>query len=144
MILKLPLTRERIELARLLPREAGLLIRHHNPGGGGSIRKLFFFFPHAAGWKWMLRRQSTRRGWEKGTTKDQTALWVQGRAERPTLKKKKRKNIQALDKTQILSISAPSRIYQFRDDKSNLTAPRQTGCLGMCKADHLAILPFGN
>lgn len=55
-------------------------------------------------------------------------LWRQGWAERPTSKKLK----EALDKTQIHNISTPSRIYQFRDNKSNLTVLRQTGCLGMC------------
>lgn len=113
----------------------GLLIQRHNPGHCRNpiqFTELFFFFlvqkhkngccadnrPHREGLEAAL--QQTRLLYE---------CWAFGLKELP--RKGKKNKTPALDKTGIFSISTPSRIYQFRDDKSNLTVLRQTWCLGM-------------
>lgn len=119
-----------------------ILIQRHNPGHCWNLfqfTKLFFFFAQkhkmdAVQTTGHIQRIGSR------TASDQTALWMHGcQTERPTLqkkekkeKRKKKEKTPALEKTWIFSISTPSHIYQFQDDKSNLTVLRQTWCLGMC------------
>lgn len=112
----------------------GLLIQRHNPGHcRNPIQFTEHFFSSCRSIK-MDAVQTTghiEKDWKWHCNRPDCSMNAGLSGWKNYLAKEKKKT-PALDKTGIFSISTPSRIYQFRDDKSNLTVLRQTWCLGMC------------